>query len=626
MTTDTQSHTATEPVDESAIGESTDMDPAAKRKAGKAALNELLKPVKGMLTLGRALAVVSSVIAIAPYIALTRIGELLLAAYRAGAPVDSAALRSNVTLLVAAFVTQLTVYFVALGVTHFADLRLVTHLRKQILQRVSSAPLAWFSESTSGSIRKAVQDDTKTLHTLIAHAPVETTAAIATPLVLVIYAFTIDWRLGLLSLATYPIYAYLQYMMMADMGEKTAEMDTKLGEVSATGVEFAEGIEVVKGFGRTGKAHSRYAEAAERFAEFYWDWCGPLLKGSSLSMAVISVPILLFVNLGGGALMIAAGWVSVPQVLTCSLIALVVPMVIEVLGMTAWAYQLAGNSALRIVEILTTEQLATSSADQSEDAAIWAHRRYTEPVGASFENVSYAYVSDGTRIEALKNVSLELPPESITALIGASGSGKSTLATMLARFRDPDAGRVLIDGKDIRQMSEAELYRSVAFVLQDAQLMRMSIRDNIALARPDASDEEIRAVADSANILADIEALPKGFDTVVGDDTDLSGGQKQRIAIARALLADTPLLILDEATASTDPDCEAEIQAALNRLVLGRTVLVIAHHAESVIGADQICVLSSGRVDAVGTVAEVSDNAYWQRLLRDSGEEGQNNG
>lgn len=597
-------------------------DYAAKQKAGKQALTTLLQPVSKSLLVGRICAVASAITSIAPYLALTRIGEILLGAYHSGEAVDTQALHASVRLLIIAFVMQLSLYFIGLVITHLADVKLVGSLRRQMLQRISHAPLSYFSESTSGAIRKAVQDDTKTLHMLVAHAPVDTTVAIISPLVLLAYAFFINWRLGLLAIATYPIYGFFQWVMMRDMGEKTTEMEAKLANVSATGVEFAEGIEVVKGFGYTGQAHSRFANAAKEFADFYWAWCGPLLRGSAFSLAVVSVPVLLCINLGGGALMVQAGWVTTAQVLTCSLIALIVPVTIETLGTTAWAYQRAGYSALSLQQVLSAPQIDSPPADPHREDTGAKDGVAPSKLDVTFSDVSYAYESDGARIQALSHVSLHLPAGSITALIGTSGSGKSTLATMLARFRDPDAGTITIGGRDIREFSEAELYRTVAFVLQDAHLLRMSIRDNIALANANASEEQIRAAAKAANILADIDALAHGFDTVVGDDTELSGGQRQRIVIARALLADAPILILDEATAATDPDCEAEIQDALSKLVVGRTVLVIAHHAESVIGADQICILERGKIAALGSAAEIASHPYWQRLNASASQQG----
>ncbi|SJM61594.1 ABC transporter ATP-binding protein [Gulosibacter sp. 10] len=559
---------------------------AQKRDAGKAALAELLKPVRGRLLLGRALGLCSGLLAIAPYIALVRLGEVLVEAEQSGVPADPEQIRDITTVLVSAFIGQLFFLAIGLAVTHFADLKLSGILRDRIIDRISRAPLSWFSDTTSGRVRKAVQDDTKTLHTLVAHAPVEITVAIVTPLALLIYAFVIDWRLGLLAIGTLPVYFGIQAIGYRGMGEKTAEMDTKLGEVSATAVEFAEGIGVVKAFGQVGRAHARYERAARAFSEFYLAWVGPLLKISSISEAIVSVPVLLLVNILGGTLLVQGGYVGVADVLATSLIALVIPMTMQVIGRNAMAYQLAGNASLRLTEILDTPELPMPEGAESSAAD------RDRSVLVEFDGVSFSY--GATR--ALSGIDLRLEPGSITALIGASGSGKSTLAGLLGRFHDPDEGAVRCNGTDIRTLSGPELYSTVSFVLQDPQLLRISLRDNIRLARPDASEAEVRDAAAAAHVLDELERIPGGLDAVVGEDAKLSGGQAQRVAIARALLADAPVLLLDEATAATDPDAEAEIQAALNRLVAGRTVLVIAHRPESVLGVDQLVHLEDGRI------------------------------
>lgn len=577
---------------------------AAKRKRSQKALKQMMRPVSGHLLVARLLTVVSAVLGVAPYVALTWIGTLLVDSYKSGNPVDQAALWTDAGWLVAAFLGQVVFYTLALVVTHFADLKLRAVMQRDIIDRISRAPLSWFSESASGAVRKAVQDDTVSIHMLVAHAPVEQTAAIVAPILLLIYAFTIDWRLALLAIVTLPVFALLQANMMRGMGTKTAEMDQRLAKVSATAVEFSDGISVVKAFGRTGKAHSRFISSVHEFTRFYWAWVGPLIRGSSISMLVISTPVVLLISLGGGLAMAQAGWVGIPQVLTCALIALVIPQTFETIGMAAWAYQQAGDAALRIWNILNIDQLAPG---QGSDVPVVAG-------DIRYEDVSYAYSNNGEKVQALDHVSLTMPRGSLTALIGPSGSGKSTFATLLARFRDPDQGTITIGGRDLRDIPEQQLYRAVSFVLQDTHLLRVSVRDNITLARPDATDDEVEGAARAANIWDDIQALPRGLDTIVGQDTDLSGGQKQRIAIARAILADAPILILDEATASTDPDCEAEIQQALSALVKGRTVLVIAHHAETVAGADQIVVMRGAKIEAVGTAAQIADNPFWQRL------------
>ena len=230
--------------------------------------------------------------------------------------------------------------------------------------------------------------------------------------------------------------------------------------------------------------------------------------------------------------------------------------------------------------------------------------------------MSFAYSTADGKVDALRDINLRLRPNTVTALVGPSGSGKSTLATMLARFRDPDSGTITIGGTPLTELTERKLYSTVSFVLQNPYLQDLPIRDIISLPRPDASDEAIREAARQANILDDIEALPHGFDTTLGGQTDFSGGQKQRLAIARALLADAPVLVLDEATTATDPDCEADIQRALAQLARGRTVLAIGHHAESVAGADHICVMEHGRIVAQGTADELAEQPFWKHLTQ----------
>lgn len=582
-----------------------------QRRQSSATLKEFLAPIRSRIGLARAFTIASCVVGLGPYVALTRLGEILLSSEG----VDNARLTHTTTLLLYAFLAQVILYFIALAITHFADLRLRNILQQRIIERIARVPLAWLSDSSTGRVRRAVQDETLQVHTVVAHAPVEYTAAVASPVVLLVYAFVVDWRLGLLSLATYPLYGLLQLLLMRDMGAKTAEMDDHLTEISSRAIELTDGIAVVKNFGHTGQAHSRFTKACDDFADFYWAWCGPLVRSSAFSMSVISMGTLMAINIGGGLAMAQAGWVSVPEVLVCSLIALIVPTAIEVLGSAAWTYQQAGNAALKLREVLDMPQLesieATETGATSESA-----RAAVDPGDTTvhFRSVSYSYSSGGERIPALQDVTLALEPGTVTALVGPSGSGKSTLATMLARFRDPDEGAIAIGGRDLRAMSERELYSRVSFVLQEPYLQNTTIREIIRLARPEASDAEVRAAAEAANIWADIASLPDGLDTVLGDATDFSGGQRQRLGIARAVLADAPILVLDEATAATDPDCEAEIQQALARLSRGRTVLVIGHHAETVIGADRICVMERGRIVASGTAEELKDQPYWRTL------------
>lgn len=577
---------------------------AERSRAGQAALRRLGAPVRGWLGIGQALVVASGVLSVAPYVALVRLGDILLEAHNAGAAPDRQQAHDVIMLLVGAYTGRLLLYSIALLITHMADLRLRDRLRRDIVARISRAPLAWFTASTSGRVRKAVQDDTAAVHTVIAHAPIERLNAIVSPLALLACAFWIDWRLALLTVATMPLCLATYSLSLRGMREKTVEMDRRLADVSSTMVEFVTGIPVVKTFGREGRAHGAYLAAADGFSRFYHDWAMSLMTVSCLSFAWVSIPVVLLVDLGGGALLIHAGAVTLPQVLAAALIALVLPAALITVVSVSWSYQMAGAAALRLCEVLDTPVLPSPETP-------------TRPAGArvEIEHVSFSY---GDNL-ALDDVSLTLEPGTVTALLGPSGSGKSTLATLIARFADPDTGGVRIGGVDLRDMDEETLYSTVSFVLQDAQLLGTTVRENIALGRPDATDAQVRAAARAARIDEEIMALPRGYDTVLGQEAALSGGQEQRIAIARALLLDTPVLLMDEATAMADPESEAQIQEALSELVRDRTVLVIAHRPAVVRGADRIAVMERGRLVAAASHAELLDEPHYRALLRQSG-------
>ena len=575
-----------------------------RSREGQAAIKRLGAPVRTRLRIGQVLVLLSGIPAVAPYLALVRLGDILLDAYNAGAAPDPQRVRTVVMMLISAYSTRLLLYMVALIITHMADLSLRDQMRRDIVQRISRAPLAWFTASTSGRIRKAVQDDTTIVHTVIAHGPVEQLNAIVTPLALVACAFWIDWRLALLALSTLLLYVLTYSFSMRGMNEKTVEMDRKLAAVSSTMVEFVSGIGVVKAFGRVGRAHAAYLNAADDFSAFYRAWAMPLVTMTCLSFTWVSVPVLLLVNLGGGALLISAGLVTLPEVLATTLIALVLPGALLTVASISWSYQMAGAAALRLCEVIDTPVLPT--AEES---------RRPERARVEIDRVSFSY---GDTL-AVDEASLTLEPGTVTALLGPSGSGKSTLATLIARFADPDSGAVRVGGVDLRDMDEETLYSTVSFVLQDAQLLGATVRENIALGRPDADLEQVRDAARVAHVDEEIMALPDGYDTVLGRDTALSGGQEQRIAIARAVLLDTPVLLLDEATAMADPESEAEIQEALSALVAGRTVLVIAHRPAAVRGAHRIAVMERGRVVAAGSHEELLDEPHYRALLRQSG-------
>lgn len=568
----------------------------------QAALADLIAPARTLMFVGRILGALSAVLAVVPYITLVQVGDELLSAARSTRSPDASRIESSLFLLLSTFFGRVFLYFIALLCTHIADVKLNRSIRQRMLAAIGRAPLSWFSDRTSGMVRKSLQDDVTALHVMVAHKPVDYIVAIVMPISLLTYAFALNWRLGLLAISLVVIYLLSYAVMLRGMGDKTVELDRRLDQVSGTMIEFISGINVVKAFGTVGKAHQRYTRQAEETNDFYYAWVKPMLRSSTFAAAIVAAPMMLLVTFGGGAWLVAAGLAHTAEVVTVAVIALLLPQAIETFGNQSWGQQMAGGAATRIKRIIDTEILESAP-----------HSRAT-PRGHEviLDDVSFAYGD----IIALDQVSLRLPEGSVTALIGPSGSGKSTLATMVARFHDPSSGTIRIGGVDIRDLSETDLFARVGFVLQSTQLLTATIRENIALAKPDASDAAIAQAAEAAQIHHEIEALPNGYDTVLGTDTQLSGGQAQRISIARAILADRPILLLDEATAMTDPDCEADIQRALTQLVRGKTVLVIAHRPASVRGADQIVVLDGGKVVAAGTHDELLDQPHYREILR----------
>lgn len=566
--------------------------------------SHLLRPIYGWLVLAIGLQVVSSALVLAPLIGLIELARTLL-----GEGDDRASAAWRIVLLSAICLGGgLALRGAAELITHLADNAFALSLRRRLARRIARAPLGWLDDINTGRIKQAIQDDVAALHHLIAHSYVNLANAVATTLVVYGYLLFVDWRMTLVTLLPLPVFwLFYRRIVAASDSEKMARYGTMLARVNHAVVEFVQGIPLVKTFGRQGQAHHAYQAAISKFLSFFLAWVRPLIRPETLSSLAVAPVTLLLLVLGCGTVAVGAGWLSGLQVLPFALLGLGLSVPIASLSNGAQSLQLARGAFARLAELLTIPQ------QREPDPGL-------RPGGGEirFEGVSFAF--DATRT-ILSDISLTLRPGTITALVGRSGSGKSTLAKLLLRFHRPDSGRIMLGDVDLAEIASGELYRHVGFVFQDVRLLRMSVRDNIALGRPDAAEEEVEAAARAANIHQRILQLPRGYQSVVGEEISFSGGEAQRLSIARALLLDPAVLVLDEATAHADAESEAAIQSALSMLVANgrraRTVLVIAHNLRSVMNVDAIAVMADGRIVETGTHASLlAQNGHYAGMWR----------
>ena len=472
---------------------------------------------------------------------------------------------------------------------HLADNRITHHLRLAVARRLAQVPLGWFTSRTSGEVKQAMQDDIATLHSLTAHFYTAVGRAVGAILISVIYLFALDWRMAVVALLPFPgFFLFLRHAMKTG-GANMQEFVARMGRINSATVEFVSGIPVVKTFGATGKAHGGYREAVDVFAEVFASFTRPLVVAMAHAHALIAPVTVLGVVLAFGALFTGIGWIAPVDVLPFALVAPGICAPLLLLHTLLHDLGSATGAAQRVLALLETPVLEQVAPSQQQI-----------PTGhdVRFESVGYAY---GDGHSALSNISFTLDPGTVTAIVGPSGAGKSTLARLLLRFFDPDEGRITLGGVDLRHIETAQLYRRIGFVLQEVRLIQASVRDNITLGRPSASQQEIEDAARAASIHERILALPRGYDSMVGEDAQLSDGERQRVSIARAVLLDPPVLVLDEATASADASNEVAIQSALSRFAQGRILMVIAHRLDTVMHADRILVLEAGAIVEQGT-------------------------
>ncbi|HVX18884.1 MAG TPA: ATP-binding cassette domain-containing protein [Acidimicrobiales bacterium] len=551
---------------------------------------DLLDPVRSTMRLAGVIEGIVTLAGLVPFVLLAEVGRRLLD----GQTVNDQWPVAKVALIILGS-SALAESALMLWL-HVVDARFALDVRRRLLAKLARLPLGWFTDRNGGIVKQAVTEDTARLHSLVTHAAPDATAAVVAPLAVLVYLFVVDARLAAVLLI--PVIAYVAVFSSmtgasrATMPKVTAWARRMDGEAGG----YLQGLPVVRVFG--GSAASRFRRSVDEYTGFLASWQRPFVSKKATAALITDPTTFLWIIVAVGGVLVASHHMAGADLLPFLLLGTTFGP--RLLGL---AYGMVGvrearEAAKRIGLTLTEDELETMPDLRAGAASGGA----TPAAEVRLEGVTFEY-RPGHPV--LRDVDVVLPAGTVTALVGPSGSGKSTLAALVARFHDPIAGRITIGGDDLRALAPDDLYQRVGFVLQDVHLLRETVHDNIALARPHATRAEVVAAAEAAAIAARIDELPHGYDTVLGDEVGLSGGEAQRITIARAILADTPVVVLDEATAFADPEAEHQVQVALGRLLRDRTVLVIAHRLHTIVDADQIVVLDGGRVVQRGTHGEL---------------------
>ena len=549
---------------------------------------------KYLLSLSLILSALSSVLALLPFILLW----LIVREYFSAAPTADK-ITTYAWLTLASALLAMLMYFCTLLCSHLAAFRVEVGLRKIGMSKIINMPLGFFADNQSGKVRKVIDDNASETHTFIAHQLPDLSATIIAPLVILLLMFLIDWRMGLVSLIPIVLGIVSMSFMMTEKGEAFRQEYMNHQEaMSSEAIEYVRGIAVVKTFGQSVHAFSRFVDSINRYRDSVMTMTLMWRKSMSFytvimqSVAPFLVPFALFVMTDH----------NTATVLSDFIFYLIIAPNFTLLFMRSMYFQ-------------NTVSIAKQSIDRFDailDYPEMPFVRQSEPLQSfdvEFKNVVFAYqetTDQALKSKALANavdgVSFTIKTGETVALIGTSGSGKTTIARLLARFWDIDAGEILIGGRNIKTLSKPALMNSIAFVFQSPKLFDQSLRSNITYGTPDATQAQIDHAIESSQSTDIINALPNGLDTQIGSSgTYLSGGEQQRIGLARAMLKDAPIVILDEATAFADPENEHLIQKALSKLSQNKTTLMIAHRLTTVKDADKILVLDHGKIVQHGT-------------------------
>ena len=498
------------------------------------------------------------------------------------------------------------IYVCALLCSHLSAFRVATNLRLAASEHLAKLPLGFTESCGSGRLRKVIQETTGAAETYLAHQLPDQYSAIATPVGLLVLLFVFDWRLGLLSLAPVLLgFLIMSAMTGKRMAEKMRQYGNALAAMSGEAVEYVRGIPVVKTFGQSVFSFKKFKATIDEYEK----WVVAYTKDMRAPMMFYTAAVNgVFAFLIAGGLLLTRNGVTSDFLLNLLFYIIITPVISLTLTKIMYMSEnkmVVADALQRIDSVLEAKPVSTSEP-----------QKHPKDNSVQVKDVRFSY--DGTT-DVIRGVSMDIQPGQIAALVGPSGGGKSTLANLIVRFFDVKSGSICIGGADVRAIPKEELMDTVSFVFQNSRLLKGSILDNVKLGKPDATEKEVLVALKSAQCMDILEKFPDGIHTVIGSrGVYLSGGEQQRIAIARAMLKNAPILILDEATAFADPDNGAKMQAAFAELAKGKTVIMIAHRLSTVADADCIYVVQDGHIAESGTKDELcAKNGLFAKMWRD---------
>lgn len=497
--------------------------------------------------------------------------------------------------------------------SHKATFAVLGNIRKRLCDKLARVPLGKVKEASSGSLKNIIVERVDSIETTLAHILPEFTANLLAPICVFVYFLTIDWRMALVSLITFPLGMICYMGMMVGYEESFQNTVTKTKVLNDTAVEYINGIEVIKAFGKAKNSYEKFKIAAKEGADCYIEWMRRCNVFFSIAMTLTPCTMLTVIPIGG--CFVKNGTLGIADFVMCLILSM--GLLTPLITVMSYSDDIGKMRTIlgEVTDVLSWEELERPETLKDEPMSF----------DVELEHVTFGY----SEKEVLHDISMKMKEGTVNALVGPSGSGKSTIAKLIASLWDVRSGSIRIGGVDVKELPLEVYNRKVAYVSQDNYLFDDTIRENIRIGRPDATDAEVEEVAKKSGCHDFIMQLEDGYNTIAGGaGGHLSGGERQRIAIARAMLKDAPIVVLDEATAYTDPESEAVIQASVAKLVRGKTLIVIAHRLSTIADADKIFVIENGKVEECGTHEELlGQQKLYQKMweahisTKDNGEE-----